>query len=74
LIDFIVKTHTELLILQPGTLNVNIFGLQLIERGFRTVDALEPNEAMLGEARKLGLYKNYYLEYITAQPCSLAEG
>jgi len=47
---------------------------ELLKKGFSNIDALEPNGTMLDLARKRGLYKNYYLEYITADPCSLAEG
>ncbi|XP_052806198.1 uncharacterized protein LOC128235416 [Mya arenaria] len=46
----------------------------LRERGFRCIDALEPNDTMLQEARKQGLYENYFVEYITPQPTSLPEG
>ena len=41
---------------------------QLRENGFKIIDALEPSEPMLDEARKDNLYQNYFVEYITKDP------
>ena len=46
---------------------------QLREFGFRHIDALEPSEAMLKEAKKAHLYENYFVEYISESPSTLSE-
>jgi len=42
--------------------------LQLREKGFTKMDALEPNKVMLNAAKKNNLYNKYYIEYITKDP------
>ena len=50
----------------------NIF--QLRQVGFANIDALDPNEALLEIAKKQNLYNKYFMEYLTAEPCSITEG
>ncbi|XP_053372937.1 ubiquinone biosynthesis O-methyltransferase-like [Mercenaria mercenaria] len=44
---------------------------QLKKYGFEHIDALEPSEDMLNEARKNNLYENYFVEFISGTPSSL---
>jgi len=42
--------------------------------GFTNIDALDPNETLLEIAKKQNLYQKYFMEYISAEPCSVLEG
>lgn len=46
---------------------------ELREFGFRHIDALEPSEAMLKEAKKAHLYENYFIEYISQSQTTISE-
>jgi len=50
----------------------NLF--QLRQVGFTNIDALDPNEALLEIAKKRDVYNRYFMEYLTAEPCSIPEG
>jgi hypothetical protein len=47
---------------------------QLKTQGFKNIDALEPSESMLLEAKKDNLYNNYYQEFLTKSPTTLSAG
>ncbi|XP_045208397.1 methyltransferase-like protein 27 [Mercenaria mercenaria] len=46
---------------------------ELKKFGFRHIDALEPSEAMLKEAKKAHLYINYFVEFISESQTTIAE-
>ncbi|XP_052806196.1 uncharacterized protein LOC128235415 [Mya arenaria] len=65
------RASTRVLDIGAGT---GLVAKLLRERGFMCMDALDPNDTMLREARKHNLYDNYFLEYITSKPTSIQEG
>lgn len=48
--------------------------LQLKRQGFLHVDALEPNEAMVNEAKKKCIYENYIVDFLTEKPTCIQKG
>jgi hypothetical protein len=48
--------------------------LQLKKLGFKKLDALEPSETMLLEAKKDNIYNNYCQEFLTESPTTLSAG
>ena len=51
-----------------------VFWLQLSELGFTNIDALEPCPAYIDAARKTGIYKNCYEEFLGANKLSIENG
>ena len=50
-------------------------GERLVAHKFKNIDALEPSEGMLNQAKAKGFYSNYFMECIHAdKPTSLNEG
>jgi len=47
---------------------------KLRQVGFTNIDALDPNEVLLDIAKQRGVYDRYFMEYLTAEPCSIPEG
>jgi len=47
---------------------------KLRQVGFNNIDAFDPNEALLEIAKKRDVYDRYFMEYLTAEPCSIPEG
>ena len=48
--------------------------LQLKEAGYTNVDALDPNKAMLDEAKKLNVYHNFIVDFLTKKKLDVEEG
>ncbi|XP_053405262.1 uncharacterized protein LOC123545539 [Mercenaria mercenaria] len=47
---------------------------ELSKRGFRHIDALDPSEAMLSEAKKVGVYENYIIDFLSSDsPTSIPD-
>ncbi|XP_060557622.1 uncharacterized protein LOC132718037 [Ruditapes philippinarum] len=62
------RGNTTILDIGAGT---GLVAKELRKHGFQHIDALEPSEAMLDEARKNNLYENYFVEFITESPSSI---
>ncbi|KAL4234676.1 ubiE/COQ5 methyltransferase [Mactra antiquata] len=59
------RSSTRVLDVGAGT---GLVARQLLEDGFINIDALDPSQAMLDQAKNDNLYKQYIVEYISASP------
>ena len=48
--------------------------LQLYDRGYKNVVALEPSQGMVNEAKKLNVYKQFITEALGKEPIPIKEG
>lgn len=48
-----------------------LVGKEVKKYGFQHIDALEPSEAMMNEAKKANVYENYFVEFLTESPTSV---
>lgn len=40
--------------------------IQLFDKGFMTIDAVDPSSGMLSQAKEKNVYRNLYCDYMTA--------
>ncbi|XP_060591756.1 uncharacterized protein LOC132746573 [Ruditapes philippinarum] len=64
-----VRDNVNILDVGAGT---GLVAVELKKLGFKNLDALEPSEPMLLEAKKDNLYNNYYQEFLTESPTTLS--
>lgn len=62
------KDKVRILDVGAGT---GLVGRELHKRGFRHIDALDPSEAMLNEAKKWEVYENYIVNFISGSPLNI---
>ncbi|XP_060558746.1 ubiquinone biosynthesis O-methyltransferase-like [Ruditapes philippinarum] len=62
------RSSVRILDIGAGT---GLVAKELRQQGFKNIDALEPQETMLNEARKLNLYENYFQTFITEKPSDI---
>ena len=51
-----------------------VFVGQLLDAGFRIIDALDPASEMLDEAKKKNIYRNFYNCFMTGDPLDIPAG
>ncbi|XP_069123516.1 methyltransferase-like protein 27 isoform X1 [Argopecten irradians] len=47
---------------------------ELQKLGFADIDALDPSQGMLDQARTKGIYKNFLCQFLTEKPCDIPSG
>ncbi|XP_060585181.1 uncharacterized protein LOC132741099, partial [Ruditapes philippinarum] len=68
---FPVDVRNDVNILDVGA-GTGLVAIELKKLGFKKLDALEPSEPMLLEAKKDNLYNNYWQEFLTESPTTLS--
>ena len=53
---------------------LSFFVGQLMDAGFRIIDALDPASEMLDEAKKKNIYRNFYNCFMTGDPLDIPAG